>query len=236
MRHAILILGLVSLSCSSPAETRQPAPTPGGDSEEPAAHADPAPPAVPSDAGAPSVATPTTPPVDTGACAADADCAFQDPCAPDRCVTAASVTPSAGCDKSRPPTGTCVCFEKRCSLKPGPTHPKMAVDADCTYVQGCTLDRAAGTCAPGRDEDFRPNREIGPRCDCDSHVPQRCHFSWLDPIACTSVEDCWVDPAPFSHPIKRPRSKKGKKFRPCKDGEVAPACAEGHCTLLAYGC
>ena len=133
MRHAISILGLVFLSCSGPAETRQPSPTAGGESDEPA-HAAPARPAITPDAGATAVAAPT-PPVDTSACAADADCAFQDPCDPQRCVAGASAVPKE-CEKSRPPTGTCVCFEKRCSLKPGPTHPKMTVDADCTYTQG----------------------------------------------------------------------------------------------------
>jgi hypothetical protein len=232
VRHAISILGLVSLSCSSPSESRQPSATPRSDDGNPSQHAAAA---GPSDA-APTVARAGQPAVDPSACAADADCAFDNPCNPERCVAAATVPASAGCDRSRPPTGACVCLEKRCSLRPGPNHPVVAVDADCDHVPGCALDRAAGRCAPGRDDDFRPNRSIGPRCDCDSRVPRRCRFSWLDPIACTSVDDCWVDPAPFSHPIARPRAKKGKRFRPCKDGEVAPACTEGRCDLLAYGC
>lgn len=235
VRRALCILGLVSLSCSSSSESRQSpaaAAAQGGQSAPPA---DSPPARTASDAGAATAAAPATPAGDRSACAADADCAFDDPCNPQRCLAAAAPA-AVGCDKSRPPTGTCVCFEKRCALEPGPTHPKVAVDADCTHVEGCALDRAAGRCAPGRDDDLRPERSVGPRCDCDSHVPQRCHFSWLDPIACTSVDDCWVDPAPFSHPIKRPRAKKGKRFRPCKDGEVAPACQDGRCTLLAYGC
>jgi hypothetical protein len=230
VRHAISIAGLLALSCSQPAEPRQSPTSPTASAPEPA---EPAPPAATADAGRPAAAAP---PVDPSACKADADCVFENPCQPARCVAAASVPASPGCKESSEPTGTCVCFDNRCSLKPGSKHPVVAVDADCTYVPGCVLDRAAGRCTPGKDDDFRADRSIGPRCDCDSHVPQRCHFSWLDPIACTSVDDCWVDPAPFSHPIKRPRSKKGKKFRPCKDGEVAPACTDGHCTTRAYGC
>jgi len=238
VQRAILLVVIVSLSCSSSSDTRQPAAAPTSSDDEPLPHRDPAPAAARSDAsaapGAPAL--PAPPPIDQSACAGDGDCAFDDPCNPQRCVAAASVPTSPGCKESREPTGTCVCFEKRCSLRPGPSHPKVAVDADCTYTEGCALDRAAGRCTPGRDDDFRPNRSIGPRCDCDSHVPQRCHFSWLDPIACTSVEDCWVEKLPYSHPIKRPRSKKGKKFRPCKDGEVAPACTDGTCSTIAYGC
>lgn len=196
---------------------------------------DPAP-AASEPAAAPVAAAADRPPVDASACASDADCTFDDPCHPERCVAAASVPAAVGCEKTTPPTGTCVCFEKRCALKPGPDHPKMTADADCNYTEGCALDLAAGRCAPGRDADPRPQPMVGPRCDCDSHVPQRCHFSWLDPIACTSVEDCWVERLPYAHPVKRPPSKKGKKFRPCKDGERAPACENGHCTLLAYGC
>ena len=236
VRYAIWLAGMTLLSCSSSSETRQPSSTATSSDGHASPAGDHAPPAPPPDAGAAIAATPATPAVDTTACAADADCAFDNPCDPQRCVAAASVPASPGCKESRSPTGTCVCFEKRCSLRPGPGHPKVAVDADCTYTQGCALDRAAGRCAPGRDDDFRPDRSIGPRCDCDRHVPQRCHFSWLDPVACTSVDDCWVEKLPFSHPIKRPRSRKGKKFRPCKDGEVAPACQDGRCTLLAYGC
>jgi len=229
MRRALWIAGLLWLGCSSSSESRQ---TPAA-----ASAGQPAPPAPPPSADASTPVAAAPPAIDPDApCTADADCAFNNPCDPERCVAAASVPHSPGCKESREPTGTCVCFEKRCSLKPGPKHPVVSVDTDCTYAEGCALDRAAGTCKPGRDDDFRPERSIGPRCDCDSHVPQRCHFSWLDPIACTSVDDCWVDPSPFSHPIKRPRSKKGKKFRPCKDGEVAPACAEGRCTTIAYGC
>ena len=231
MGRAIWILGLLSVSCSSgSSESRPPAETSDPGREPPAA-------TEPATAAAATAADAgNQPAVDPAACTADADCTFQDPCDPRRCVAAASVPEAVGCEKSRPPTGTCVCFENRCALKPGANHPKMAVDSDCNYTEGCALDRAAGRCAPGRDADPRPQPMVGPRCDCDSHVPQRCHFSWLDPIACTSVEDCWVEHLPYAHPIKRPRSRKGKKFRPCKDGERAPACEKGQCTLLAYGC
>ncbi|HUS66122.1 MAG TPA: hypothetical protein VMZ28_16330 [Kofleriaceae bacterium] len=228
-RRCAVLLALVA-ACSGSPET-PPAPAPGGEGEPQATPVAPAP-AV-ADAGALVVAPP---PVDVSSCAADSDCAFADPCMPSRCVTAASVPQSPGCDESAPATGTCVCYEKRCSLKPGPSHPVVAVDSDCTYVPGCVLDRATGGCAPGRDDDFRADRSVGPRCDCDSKVPQRCHFSWLDPIECKTVDDCWVDPAPFSHPIARPKKLRGKTFRPCKDGEVAPACADGRCAMRAYGC
>jgi hypothetical protein len=237
VRRAIWIVGLLSVSCSSgSSESRQPAESEAAEQgREPPAPEGTAP-ASAGGARSDAAPAPARPAVDPSACAADADCTFEDPCDPGRCVATASVPEAVGCEKSRPPTGTCVCFENRCSLKPGPSHPKMAVDTDCNYTEGCALDRAAGRCAPGRDDDPRPQPMVGPRCDCDSKVPQRCHYSWLDPVACSSVEDCWVEHLPYAHPIKRPRSKKGKKFRPCKDGERAPACEKGTCTLLAYGC
>jgi hypothetical protein len=224
MQRFVWTLGLLSLSCSGPPESQKPP------AEVGQGHA-----AAPSTPAAPP-STPAAPPVDTGACAADTDCAFDDACDPRRCVSAASVPASVGCEKTRPATGTCVCLERRCSLQPNADHPKVAVDTDCDDIPGCVLDRAAGSCRPGRDDDFRADRSIGPRCDCAARAPRRCEFSWVEPVPCASVDDCWVEPMPFSHPVKRPRSKKGKTFRPCKDGEVAPACAEGHCTMRAYGC
>ena len=55
-------------------------------------------------------------------------------------------------------------------------------------------------------------------------------------ISTDDVAQCWVsDSAPY-HPIPRPKSLRGRKFRPCQDGEVAPLCTNGHCTVAAYSC
>jgi len=48
------------------------------------------------------------------------------------------------------------------------------------------------------------------------------------------VEDCWV--GEDRQPIARPKSMRGKKFKPCKDGEHAPVCRDGACRVTAYKC
>ncbi|MBI2388068.1 MAG: hypothetical protein HYV09_00500 [Deltaproteobacteria bacterium] len=56
-------------------------------------------------------------------------------------------------------------------------------------------------------------------------------------VQCTSVDDCWVDGKYGAvKPIARPKKLRGKKFRPCVDGEVAPRCAGGFCATEGYDC
>jgi hypothetical protein len=98
------------------------------------------------------------------------------------------------------------------------------------------MDVAAGTCTPGADPDTVRPGEPGPHCRCDGHEPRRCHYVWVDPVPCTSDADCWVSQKGFSHAIARPKKLRGKRFRPCKDGEEAPACQSGSCVLRGYTC
>ncbi len=53
------------------------------------------------------------------------------------------------------------------------------------------------------------------------------------PVACKTDDDCWVE---GHKPIARPKELKGRKFKPCKDGEHAPVCKENLCTVVAYKC
>ena len=55
-------------------------------------------------------------------------------------------------------------------------------------------------------------------------------------IACETVDDCWVSDTAPARPIARPEPLRGRKFTPCKDGEVAPACVEGACILAPHAC
>lgn len=57
-------------------------------------------------------------------------------------------------------------------------------------------------------------------------------------VACKSVDDCWVSAKRYpAVPIARPKHLKGKSFKPCVDGEVAPTCTSaGACGLLGYDC
>jgi hypothetical protein len=182
-------------------------------------------PSVPSSGGA-SGAT---------SCAKDSDCAWDDPCLPGRCGAVTAAPAPAGCDKSSPPEGTCVCFDRRCAYRPVATRSPVSVEAACTSPPGCIMDVAAGTCAPGADPDARPLGEPGPHCRCDGREPRRCHYVWVDAIPCASDDDCWVSKDGLS-PIARPKKLRGKRFRACKDGENVPVCQSGTCTLRGMKC
>jgi hypothetical protein len=84
-------------------------------------------------------------------------------------------------------------------------------------------------------EAARLPRDTGPACFCDD-ASDRCEFRWIDAVPCESERDCWVsDDVPW-HPVARPKRLRGRRFRPCRDGELAPACRQGRCTLNAYRC
>jgi hypothetical protein len=231
------VASLTIVACSNSAPSTPPAATtpaeatatPGGTAASPDLGASPptepsATPSAASSEGA-SVAAP---------CAKDSDCAWDDPCLPKRCVAAASAPPPTGCDKSVPPEGTCVCFDRQCAYRPDARRSPVSVEAACTSPPACVMDVAAGTCAPGDDPDVRPPGRPGPRCRCDSNEPRRCHYVWVDPVPCASDDDCWVSDA--GSPIARPRKVRGKRFRPCKDGANVPACDSGTCILRGASC
>lgn len=51
---------------------------------------------------------------------------------------------------------------------------------------------------------------------------------------CKTINDCWMDDD--RKPITRPAKFRGKVIRPCKDGEHAPACADGVCIVRHFKC
>jgi len=54
------------------------------------------------------------------------------------------------------------------------------------------------------------------------------------PVACKTDDDCWVE---GGKPVVRPKALRGKKFKPCQDGERAPVCGDaGVCVLRGYKC
>jgi hypothetical protein len=56
-------------------------------------------------------------------------------------------------------------------------------------------------------------------------------------VSCKSDDDCWVsDTTTAARPIRRPAKLRGKKFRPCVDGDAKPMCGGGYCTTLGFGC
>jgi hypothetical protein len=71
--------------------------------------------------------------------------------------------------------------------------------------------------APGPSVSASPPRPEGPPCEVD--------------------DDCWIASSPSGLvPIRRPSHLRGKRFKPCSDGESAPACLEGRCALRKYRC
>lgn len=168
-------------------------------------------------------------------CATDADCGWDDTCFPKRCVEPSART---ACDESGPPPGDCLCVEGACTAKPK-TAP---TSTGACEPRGCVVDRAAGVCVAdtnGVTENIRtnPGLSVGPSCDCVS-PKDGCAFQWFDPIPCKSERDCWVDASPRRHPVVRPKALRGRDFKPCSDGEVAPKCNDqGFCALgPAYRC
>jgi hypothetical protein len=166
-------------------------------------------------------------------CDSDADCGWNDPCVPTRCM--AAVSSDLKCSETRPAPGACLCWSGRCTLKP--KRPPKA-QGPCE-VRGCVVDRAGGTCVAdtrGVKENFRHNSgaEAGPSCDCLKPAAG-CAFTWYEPVACTTVRDCWVDSEPRPHPVRRPAHRRGGEFKPCHDGEISPQCGPaGHCVLGGF--
>lgn len=164
-------------------------------------------------------------------CSDDAGCGWDDPCAPKRCVGAAHSS-TLVCEETMPAPGECLCVAGRCSLRPNEADS----EAPSCRTQACGLDQGAGRCVGGSLLGAnRQTRDVGPACPCDEQSLE-CRFVWVESIACESVEACWVSDGRPHYPISRPKAKRGRKFRPCQDGEVAPACVDGRCSLVAYRC
>jgi len=168
-------------------------------------------------------------------CEADADCGWDDPCVPARCLAAVTTDVDMKCAESRPPPGACMCMSGRCTLKPKPP-PKASGPCE---NRGCVVDRAGGQCIAdtrGVKVNFRTNSgvDVGPSCDCLSPA-KGCDFTWYEPVPCKTVRDCWVESLPRPHPVKRPGHLRGRDFKPCSDGEVSPQCSQaGHCVLGSH--
>jgi len=190
------------------------------------APASPAP--IPRPAPAPA---PTPPPAaPPSACTSDGECNFADPCQPNRCV---ALPAGAACSQPTTSSGSCVCFEGRCAMRP--SSPRTSNQA-CKDNADCHLDATTAQCEPGivPDDGFRM-RFSGPTCHCGPS-DHRCHLRWFDPVPCSSDNDCWLDEQPTLHAIRRPARLKGRKFRGCVDGEQVPVCKAGRCTLEGLTC
>jgi hypothetical protein len=55
-------------------------------------------------------------------------------------------------------------------------------------------------------------------------------------ISCKTDDDCWVsNTTTAAQPIRRPAKLRGKKFRPCVDGDAQPICNGTYCTTMGFG-
>ena len=54
------------------------------------------------------------------------------------------------------------------------------------------------------------------------------------PIACKTDDDCWI--GDDGKLVVRPKAKRGKKLKACKDSERLPACKQNVCVINAYKC
>lgn len=163
----------------------------------------------------PPPATPPPPPAPSG-CKTDGDCSLV---APERCVASPGHAATS-----------CVCFERKCALRP--STPRIS-NWTCAYTADCDLDLATAQCGPGAGSDA--TYFTGPTCGC-SPRDHRCQLHWFDPISCRTDDDCWLAEQPVLHAIPRPKRLKGRAFRGCVDGEVAPACVDARCTLRGLMC
>lgn len=223
-RACWLGLGLTAACASSEVAAPEPLPEPA-----PAQAIEPAPPPAP-----PAAPPPGRDHRSAVACSTDAECGWDDPCQPRRCVEPPAPTE---CDKSSPAPGACLCVAGACTLKPDPPPPP----AGTCEPRACVVDLAGGRCVAddgGVPQHIRATRpvDVGPSCDCPNPA-SGCTYSWFEPVPCETVRDCWVSPSPRRHPIARPKHLRKRDFKPCADGEAAPRCNEGTCVVgPAFSC
>ncbi|MCB9569834.1 MAG: hypothetical protein H6710_21885 [Myxococcales bacterium] len=237
-RHLAGLLAALLIACTSSGAPPEPAtPTNERAPAEPATAPAPADPTAPIDAPRrPLHPSPyAVDPAGHGApCEDDAGCGWDDGCVPTRCVDAAhAATQPTECDESAPPPGACLCHAGRCTLQPKAT-PAPANLAARPGNAASTRRPAAASSARCSTPTAAPARRA-PGCFCDA-ASDRCEFRWLEAIPCDDVGACWISDESPRHPIARPKKLRGRRFQPCRDGELAPACRDGRCVVVAYKC
>ena len=84
-------------------------------------------------------------------CQSDADCGWDDPCVPERCM--AAVVSDIKCSESRPAPGACLCVSGGCTLKPKQT-PKATGPCEVRGVRPGSSWRKVHRRYPGREREF----------------------------------------------------------------------------------
>ena len=179
-----------------------------------------------SDAGPATPAGPSTPPATSSAprsdapasdtCEKDADCILSTfagccSCCPCGALRAMTVSREASMKEAceRKDCRSCNDFVGDCLACKDPA--KEGMHARC-IASACTLvETKAGAASP-------------PPAPANATTT----------VACKNDDACWFDDD--HHPIARPARHRGKKIRPCKDGEHAPACKDGACMVHHFKC
>ena len=190
---------------------------------------------------APSPSTSVEPTWRGDYCQKDADCGWDDPCAPHRCGKIASPSPVV-CDKSAAAPGTCTCIEDMCTLRPDKLSRGDTRGApSCLHDEDCAIDVATGTCHAKGQSLIGPIHREGPVCVCKPSMGQ-CALRWVDPIPCASWRDCsWVrQPRLRPVPAKDVPRPVPRKVRPCQDGEIDSVCESDDgrktCKVVGWSC
>lgn len=190
---------------------------------------EPLPPAEPAEPA--EVAAEVAPAALVIACDVDADCGWDDPCAPTRCVEHRER--AAECSASREAPGACACLGGHCTLVPGAGASGPA----CRSF--CSADPSGGTCLADDTRGLLPDGVVGPgaSCTCEgTGASAACRYDVVPLVPCTDARDCDVeDGAHGLRPI-RARHRRRRDFVPCRDGEWAPVCNQGACGIVGFGC
>lgn len=112
--------------------------------------------------------------------------------------------------------------------------PPPAAPPPVASTEGKTEPTVVAVTEPSVSASAPPSASSSPVVASVSAAPSS---SAAPGIPCKSVDDCWVDgQSTAAKPIKRPKHLRGKKFKPCEDGEAAPVCMNGVCGTMGYFC
>ena len=111
-----------------------------------------------------------------------------------------------------------------CAKAPPAHEETMAIAPAVPSTSAVAADAGAPDTAPP---------STGPGTDLRSPPPAAPEDAGEPTIPCASIDDCWIE---ARRPIARPKELRGRKFKPCRDGEVAPKCKDGLCAAVPYKC
>jgi len=108
-----------------------------------------------------------------------------------------------------------------------PQAPPRDLQTSCVIFSGCRYDTEKSQCrSRTQAEPAAPaHANPGPSCECNSG---RCALIQIPEVPCKTDQDCWISDEFPHRPIARPAKLRGRKFKPCVDGEVSPMC-QGVC-------